>query len=103
MEKEEENYMFKNIKAVFEAKGNKNFCHVVVKRFVSGATPYGDTSGHSLELINEKQVVIENRYYDTRYDGISTKKDEWVKTWKEFVEDRYGVELELIGYEEKEE
>ncbi len=64
-----------------------------VSRYLSGAFAYGDRSGHKIEIDNGKDYIMP-KMYDTRYDGISTDDDEWVKFWKKFIEDEWMLELE---------
>ena len=45
---------------------------------------------------------MEGYHFDTRYDGISTEKEEWVKFWKDWIEDRFVLKVELSEYNENE-
>lgn len=97
--------MFKEIKAVFKTKadifrGNRNFTFKI-ERYQSGATAYGDKSGHSFKIFADEKY-LNDRTFDTRYDGISTDEEEWKKFWKDFIENQYGLVTECISYEEKE-
>ena len=102
--------MFKEITAVFKVsedtafiKGNwnKDRSHFLfeVKRMLSGATAYGDRSCHSVTITNVPEAFP--YHFDTRYDGISTEKDTWVKFWKDWIEDRFELNVELSEYLEK--
>ena len=102
--------MFKEITAVFKVsedtafiKGNwnKDRSHFLfeVKRMLSGATAYGDRSCHSVTITNVPEAFP--YHFDTRYDGISTEKDTWVKFWKDWIEDRFELNVELSEYSEK--
>lgn len=105
--------IFKEIKGTFYLKGKTNNgkeyeYKVVITRKESGAFKYGDHSCHLLDLFNpETGEQINNfgdDYYDTRYDGISTEKNKWIKTWQDFIS-RHWVnvqEVKLLDYEEKE-
>ena len=103
--------MFKEITAVFKVsedtafiKGdwNKDRSHFLfeVKRMLSGASAYGDRSCHSVIITNEPNSFP--YHFDTRYDGISTEKEEWLKFWKDWIEDRFVLKVELSEYSEKE-
>ena len=103
--------MFKEITAVFKVsedtafiKGdwNKDRSHFLfeVKRMLSGASAYGDRSCHSVIITNEPNSFP--YHFDTRYDGISKEKDTWVKFWKDWIEDRFELKVELSEYSEQE-
>ena len=102
--------MFKEITAQFTVtedtafkkgdwKENRDYFVFEVKRFRSGCTAYGDHSGHTLEIINVPDAY--KRHFDTRYVGIPREKEEWIKYWKEYIEDEYSLKVELKSYEEK--
>ncbi len=67
-----------------------------IKRYLSGATAYGDRSAHGVEISNGKDYFMP-MFYDTRYDQITTDDDAWVEFWKKFIEDEYVFELEQQG------
>ena len=67
---------------------------------LSGAFSYGDRSCHSVKIINEPECFP--YHFDTRYDGISKEKEEWLKFWKDWIEDRFGLKVELSEYNESE-
>ena len=103
--------MFKEIKALFKVsedtsfiKGewNKDRSHFLfeVKRMLSGAFAYGDRSCHSVTITNVPEAFP--YHFDTRYDSISTEKEAWVKFWKDWIEDRFGLKVELSEYNERE-
>lgn len=103
--------MFKEIKAVFKVsedtsyiKGelNKDRSHFLfeVKRMLSGAFDYGDRSCHSVIITNVPEAFP--YHFDTRYDCISTEKEEWLKFWKDWIEDRFVLKVELSEYNENE-
>ena len=103
--------MFKEIKAVFKVsedtsfiKGEwkKNRSHFLfeVKRMLSGAFAYGDRSCHSVIITNVPEAFP--YHFDTRYDCISTEKEAWVKFWKDWIEDRFALKVELSEYNENE-
>ena len=97
--------MFKEIKAVFKTKSDllresRNF-KFEVERVQSGAFGYGDKSAHTMRIYADDEF-INDKYYDTRYDGISTNKEEWIKLWKEFIQDKWGLQVECISFELKE-
>ena len=102
--------MFKEIKAVFKVSEDTSFIkgewkedrsHFIfeVKRMLSGAFAYGDRSCHSVIITNVPNATY---YFDTRYDGISTEKEAWVKFWKDWIEDRFVLNVELSEYNENE-
>ena len=103
--------MFKEIKAVFKVSEDTRFIkghcnddrsHFLfeVKRMLSGASAYGDRSCHSVIITNVPEAFP--YHFDTRYDGISTEKEEWVKFWKDWIEDRFVLKVELSEYNENE-
>lgn len=103
--------MFKEIKAVFKVSEDTSFIkgelkkdrrHFLfeVKRMLSGAYDYGDRSCHSVVITNVPEAF--HYHFDTRYDGISTEKEAWVKFWKDWIEDRFGLKVELSEYNENE-
>lgn len=70
---------------------------VEIKRESTGASPYGDKSDHSI-FINGKVY----KYLDTRYSGISHKKEDWLKFWQEWVNRVWDViEMKLVDYQEE--
>lgn len=71
--------------------------NVEIKRELSGAFAYGDRSTHTV-------MVNGNRYqsFDTRYDGISTEKEKWLKFWKEWLNSTWKInKLEEVSYSEE--
>lgn len=103
--------MFKTITAIFKVKEDTSFKKgewdkdrsdfiFEVKRYKSGANPYGDKSGHSVTISNYPEYM--GHYYDTRYDCIPTDKKNWVSYWMHHIEDLYGLTIELIAYTEGE-
>lgn len=102
--------MFKEIKATYEVvedtayidgdfhKDRSKFIFEV-ERYLSGASAYGDRSSHKVDIIGAEAMPY---YFDTRYEGISTQKEEWTKFWKTWVEMRFGLKVKLSTYEEKE-
>ena len=80
-------------------KEDRSYIKFVVNRYESGATHYGDHSGHTLYLDGAKGTMP--KYFDTRYEGISTDKDAWIAFWKEYIEREYVLDVEPEGYEEK--
>ena len=103
--------MFKEIKAVFKVSEDTSFIkgewkedrsHFLfeVKRMLSGAFAYGDRSCHSVVITNVPNALP--YHFDTRYDGISTEKEAWIKFWKDWIEDRFGLKVELSEYNENE-
>ena len=101
--------MFKTITAKFKVVNDTLFKKgrfgidrsdwiIKVERYKSGATAYGDKSGHSVIIENKPEYM--GHYYDTRYDGIPTDKRNWLAYWKAFVEYLYQLEIELIDYQE---
>lgn len=103
--------MFKEIKAVFKVSEDTSFIKgelkkdrsqflFEVKRMLSGAYDYGDRSCHSVVITNVPEAF--HYHFDTRYDGISTEKEAWVKFWKDWIEDRFGLKVELSEYNENE-
>ena len=103
--------MFKEIKAVFkvsedtsfikgECKDDRRHFLFEVKRMLSGAFAYGDRSCHSVVITNVPNALL--YHFDTRYDGISTEKEAWIKFWKDWIEDRFVLKLELSEYNENE-
>ena len=102
---------FKEIKAIFKVVEDTAFKNgewskdrsdfkFEVERNLSGCFAYGDRSGHSIKITDSKGTYFMPYTYDTRYDGISTQKDEWVKVWKDFIEDKFVLKIELDTYEE---
>jgi len=73
-----------------------------VKRQVSGCTAYGDRSCHTIKISNPENEYFMPHLYDTRYDGISDKKDEWIEFWQKFINEQWTANLELVDYSEKE-
>ena len=69
-----------------------------VKRFRSGATAYGDCSGHTVEIVNHPETY--KHHYDTRYEGIPREKDAWIAFWQKFIEDEYELKLQAKDYTE---
>ena len=103
--------MFKEIKSVFKVseatsfikgalKKDRSHFLFVVKRMLSGAFDYGDRSCHSVIITNVPEAFP--YHFDTRYDGIRTEKEEWVKFWKNWIEDRFVLKVELSEYNENE-
>lgn len=103
--------MFKEIKAVFKVSEDTSFIkgelkkdrsHFLfeVKRMLSGAFAYGDRSCHSVIITNVPEAFP--YYFDTRYDCISMEKEAWVKFWKDWIEDKFVLNVELYEYNEKE-
>lgn len=103
--------MFKEIKAVFKVSEDTSFIkgelkkdrsHFLfeVKRMLSGAYDYGDRSCHSVVITNVPEAF--HYHFDTRYDGISTEKEDWLKFWKDWIEDRFVLKVELSEYNENE-
>lgn len=103
--------MFKEIKAVFKVSEDTSFIKgewkedrshflFVVKRRLSGAFAYGDRSCNSLIITNVLKAFP--YHLDTRYDGISTEKEVLVKFWKDWIEERFGLKVELSEYNENE-
>lgn len=103
--------MFKEIKAVFKVSEDTSFIkgerkkdrsHFLfeVKRMLSGAFAYGDRSCHSVIITNVPEEFP--YHFDTRYDCISTEKEGWVKFWKDWIEDRFVLKVELSEYNESE-
>ena len=102
--------MFKEITAQFKVtedtafkegkwKEDRGYFIFEVKRRVSGASAYGDRSCHSVIITNVPEAFP--YHFDTRYDSISTEKEAWVKFWKDWIEDRFGLKVELDAYEEE--
>lgn len=102
--------MFKEIKARFQViedtaflvgDYNKDRSKFVfqVERQLSGAFAYGDRSFHKVDILGVDAIPY---FFDTRYEGISTEKDKWVATWKQWIEMRFGLKVKLSTYEEKE-
>ena len=69
-----------------------------VKRFRSGATAYGDCSGHTVEIINHPETY--KHHYDTRYEGILCEKEDWIDFWQKHIEDEYDLKLQVKSYTE---
>ena len=69
-----------------------------VKRFRSGATAYGDCSGHTVEIVNHPETY--KHHYDTRYESISCEKDAWIAFWQKFIEEKYELKLQAKDYTE---
>lgn len=69
-----------------------------VKRFRSGATAYGDYSGHTVEIINHPEFY--KHHYDTRYEGILCEKEDWINFWQKHIEDEYSLKLQVKSYTE---
>ena len=101
---------FKNITATFKVTEDTAFKRGTfhkdrsdfifeVKRYESGATAYGDRSGHSVEIANHKEYM--GHYFDTRYDGITTDKEKWITFWKDWIEEQYVLKVELVAYQEE--
>lgn len=102
--------MFKEITAKYqviedtsfiEGKFHKDRSNFVfkVERHLSGASSYGDRSAHKVVIIGAEAMPY---YFDTRYEGISTQKEEWSATWRKWIEERFGLKVKLCSYEEKE-
>ena len=102
--------MFKEITAVFkvtedtafkDGRWNKDRGDFIfeVKRFRSGATAYGDHSGHSVEIVNHPDAFM--HHFDTRYAQIHTQKDKWIQYWKNWIQDEYSLKVDLNNYQEK--
>ena len=69
-----------------------------VKRFRSGATSYGDHSGHTVEIVNHPETF--KHHFDTRYAGISREKETWISYWKSWIQDEYELAVDPYDYEE---
>lgn len=74
-------------------KSNRSDFIFEVKRFRSGATAYGDCSGHTVEIINHPETF--KHHYDTRYEGIPRRKDEWIAYWQRHIENEYELKLQV--------
>ena len=79
-------------------KSNRSDFIFEVKRFRSGATAYGDCSGHSVEIINHPETY--KHHYDTRYADIPREKEDWIAYWQDHIEDEYGLKLQVKSYTE---
>lgn len=102
--------MFKEITAEYQVtedtsfikgefhKDRSNFIFKV-ERYLSGASAYGDRSAHKVVIIGADAMPY---YFDTRYEGISTKKENWSTFWREWIEERFGLKVKLCSYEENE-
>lgn len=90
---------FKNMKAYIKTTGGRL---IVIERYKSGATPYGDGSGHGLKIYDPEDKQITTRWFDTRYEGISTNKDKWLKFWQDFILENYDFKgLKVEEYTEE--
>lgn len=90
---------FKNIKARFKTTGGRL---IVIERYKSGATPYGDGSAHSFRIYDPEGKQITTRYFDTRYEGISTDMNKWLKFWVKFIFENYDYKgLKVKEYTEE--
>lgn len=90
---------FKNIKAYIKTITG---CLIVIERYKSGATPYGDGSAHSFKIYDPVGKQLTTRYFDTRYEGISTDKDKWLKFWLDFILENYDFkEFKVETYTEE--
>jgi hypothetical protein len=69
-----------------------------VKRFRSGATAYGDCSGHTVGIINHPEAY--KHHYDTRYESIPCEKEAWIAFWQKHIEDEYELKLQVKSYTE---
>lgn len=101
--------IFKEITAKFSFVGmwhGKEYHYdAIIKRFVSGAFHYGDRSAHTLELReHDTNKYLNEEYYDTRYEHISTYKPSWVKVWKNFIRRNWldVKKVDLVEYQENE-
>lgn len=103
--------MFKEITATFKVQNdtafnngrwNKDRTYFIfeVKRMLSGASAYGDRSCHSCIITNVPDAFP--YHFDTRYEGISTEKEKWIKYWKDWIEDRFDLVVYLDEYDENE-
>lgn len=74
--------------------------NVEIKRVKNGFD-YGDNSFHSINLNG-----VNHKYFDTRYDGIPTTKEEWLSVWEDWLQEEWGhnkdFEIKLIDYKEEE-
>ena len=100
--------LFKNMEVRFSVETDfdnqniKSGMIFIVKRYKSGCSHYGDLSGHSLELYDSKlNERLVNRSFDTRYDYIPVKYEDWINFWKDYIEEDYGVEIENYFYQEE--
>ena len=102
--------MFKEITAKFQVIEDTSFINgdfykdrssfiFKVERYLSGAYSYGDRSSHDVKIIGAEAMTY---YFDTRYAGLSTQKEEWTTYWKKWIEERFGLKVKLYEYEEKE-
>lgn len=69
-----------------------------VERSLSGAFAYGDRSQHKVTIIGAEAMPY---YFDTRYERISSQKEEWSTYWLKWIEERFGLKVKLCSYEEK--
>lgn len=91
----------KEIKAVLLDAKTKN--SITIKRFKSACFKYGDMSAHSVKIQNENNEIIFSQGYDTRYDGISSKKREWLHFWFEWLQKKFNYnDIVIIDYSENE-
>lgn len=98
--------MFKNMSIIFTCVED-SYAHkrtglkFKIERYRSGATAYGDCSAHSYEIVDHPEFGT--KYFDTRYERISTEKESWIKTWKEYLERELllKVEPDLDSYREE--
>ena len=97
--------MLKNIIANFEVVGYCYHYRFEIKRQESGAFHYGDHSCHTLDIYdyNKNNEWIGDYLYDTRYDGVSTEKDKWVKVWVAFIKENWHKvqSVKLLDYKEE--
>lgn len=102
--------MFKEIIANFQVLEDTSFLEgrfhkdrsqfvFKVERYLSGASAYGDRSAHKVTILGAEAMPY---YFDTRYEGISTQKEEWIAAWKKWIEKRFGLTVKICSYEEKE-
>lgn len=101
--------MFKNITARFNVvedtafktgRWKKDRSHFVfkVERYDGGMFRYGDYSSHKVDIENINEMT---HYFDTRYSGISTEKEKWIKYWKDWIEEEYELKVDLLDYKEE--
>lgn len=81
--------MFKDITYESIQTNSRGTFLITIHRYRSGAHPYGDRSGTEI-LFNGKWYCG----YDTRYEGIPTDKDEFIKVWDDFLSEEFGLKKE---------
>lgn len=93
---------FKEITATFHVEGKHYEYYFVIERLHSGANKYGDESCHTLDIYKEG-TWVGDYLYDTRYDCIGTDKEEWVNSWKEFIQNNWEntPKVTLVTYKER--